>query len=71
MSCLVYTYIKQVTQEKAACFPVLAAAPWAGYNFLKETGWLLLGKENSQQSPAPGPHSRAGREGKMSQSAVP
>lgn len=28
----VYIYMKKVTQEKAACFLVLAAAPWAGYN---------------------------------------
>lgn len=71
MSCLVYTYIKKVTQEKAACFLVLAAVPWAGYKFLKEARWLLLGKENGQQGPAPGPHSGPGREGKMLQSAVP
>lgn len=71
MSWLVNTHIKKVTQEKAAFFLDLTAAPWAGYRFLKEAGWLLLGKENVQQGPAPGPHSGPGREGKMQQSAVP
>lgn len=58
-------------QEKVGCSLVLATAPWAGQESVKEADWLLLGKENGQQATAPRPHIGPGREGKMQQSAEP
>lgn len=56
---------------KGCLFPCLGCCSLGWVQVLKETEGLLLGKENGQQGPAPGLRGGPGREGKMSQSAVP